>query len=217
MLRYPLLETLIATRISLLHALRYKEEREQMGMIRLPFTQSLVDIEATCLVQLSEASRKAGNIQVALNSITRAQQLCSTDRVDVLQEFAHALWYSKEPRAALQSLEKLVSRVSTDSTLTDPSGHGHKARLYALLVCVLLNFSFCDPTDNRAREHGLQRLSFTSPTSSNLDTSRPLSLSRTTYIHNRSGNPRRRELIYSTSMQVSPSVNIMRLQGHPMP
>ncbi|KIP03419.1 hypothetical protein PHLGIDRAFT_77596 [Phlebiopsis gigantea 11061_1 CR5-6] len=130
---YPLFEALIATRISLLHSSRYKEEREQVGSIRHPFAQSLVDIETKCLVQLSEASRKARNNQVALNSIICAKQLCSDSRFDVSQEFAQTLWSSKEPRTAKLILEKLVSTVHAGSQMKEMPSKIELAGLYALL------------------------------------------------------------------------------------
>lgn len=136
--RFSFLEALTATRISLLRSVRSKEEREQIGTLRFPFTQSLVDAETKCLVHLSEASRKAGDIQIALNSIVQAQRLGGTPRFDVSQEFARVLWSSQEPRPAVQFLHNLVDPATSRPNDVRPPDIMTKASLYALLVSLLV-------------------------------------------------------------------------------
>jgi serine-protein kinase ATM len=94
-------------------------------------------VETRCLVQLSEASRKKDNPQIALNSIVRAQKLSDTPQFDVSQEYAHVLWLAKEPRPALNHLRNLVQTVNSGIHTKEAADPIVKASLYALLVCLL--------------------------------------------------------------------------------
>lgn len=132
--RYPFLEALTATRISLLHSARYKQERGRIGNIPSSSLLSLVDAETGCLLRLSEASRKAGNVQVALNSVVRAQKLCSTPRFDVSHEYARVLWLSQEPRAAVQYLADLLNTSIVGPSAQDTVDACTIASVYAALV-----------------------------------------------------------------------------------
>lgn len=117
----------MATRISLIRSVRQKEERQQIGTSISAFAQGLIDIERKCLVRLSEAARDANQMQVALNSVARAQRLDSSLFLDVSQEFASVLWLQKEERLAVQFLGDVITR----STSNEPT---QKAVLLARLV-----------------------------------------------------------------------------------
>jgi serine-protein kinase ATM len=124
----------MATRISLIRSVRQKEERNQIGDLITPFTQRLVDVEKYCLVQLSEAARDAHQIQIALNSIVRAQRLEKTASFEVSQEFASVLWLQKEEKLAVQFMKELVGRDDKNVPATDRIDNTRKAMLLARLV-----------------------------------------------------------------------------------
>ncbi|KAF8966296.1 hypothetical protein BDZ97DRAFT_2057533 [Flammula alnicola] len=118
------LESLMATRISLVRSVRQREERQQIGSLVTSFVRGLIDVEKNCLLRLSEAARASGQIQVALNSVVRAQRLDITSSSEVSEEFANVLWLQKEERLAVQFLQGLVERDdSAGDSLTDPSRH----------------------------------------------------------------------------------------------
>ena len=124
----------MATRISLIRSVRQKEEREQIGNLIAPFTQNLLDVETNCLVRLSEAARDAHQIQIALNSIVRAQKLEKIPSFEVSQEFASVLWLQKEQKLAVQFLKDLVMRPNVEMTTHDIVDGKKKALLLARLV-----------------------------------------------------------------------------------
>ena len=142
----------MATRVSLIRAARQKEERDQIGNIVSPFAQCLKEIEKKCLLQLSEAARAAGQVQIALNSVVHSQKLEEVATFDVSQEFASVLWLQREQKLAVQFLKELLN-----------SDHGagtrivteRKAQLLAQLVNIS-NFSTClrsDAMSTRALGH----------------------------------------------------------------
>jgi ataxia telangiectasia mutated family protein len=98
----------MATRVSLLHSARQKEERQQIGTLVTPLARGLREIEKRCLVRLSRAARDDNHVQIALNSIMRAQQLCSEPSIDVAEEYASVLWEQKEQGAAIQYLQTII-------------------------------------------------------------------------------------------------------------
>lgn len=100
----------MATRISLVRSTRQREERQQLGQFVTPFVQDLVNIEKKCLLRLSEAARNANQIQIALNSVVRAQALEKDPSPEVSEEYANVLWFQKEERLAVQFLEDIVKR-----------------------------------------------------------------------------------------------------------
>ncbi|KAG6810767.1 hypothetical protein H0H92_010424 [Tricholoma furcatifolium] len=106
---FPILESVLATRISLIRSVRQKEERQRIGELVTPFHQQLVDIEAQCLVRLSKAAREANEAQVALNSIFRAFKLEKPPCFDVFEEFASVLWSQKEEQTAIEYIGRLPS------------------------------------------------------------------------------------------------------------
>lgn len=133
MLSFSHLENIMATRISLLRSVRRNEERQQIGTLTTPFAQGLMDIEKGCLLRLSEAARNENQIQIALNSVIRAQRLEQSSSFPVLQEFSNVLWRQKEEQVAVRLLERLVSQdsqTSTNATITPAK----KAVLLARLV-----------------------------------------------------------------------------------
>jgi serine-protein kinase ATM len=127
------LENIMATRISLLRSVRRNEERQQIGTLTTPFAQGLMDIEKGCLLRLSEAARNVNQIQIALNSVIRAQRLEKSSSFAVTQEFSNVLWRQKEEQVAVQFLERLVSqgfKLSDHATISPTK----KAVLLARLV-----------------------------------------------------------------------------------
>jgi ataxia telangiectasia mutated family protein len=108
--RFTDLEQILATRISLVRSVRQKEERKQIGSFVTPFVRGLVGLEKNCLVRLSIAARKSNQLQVALNSIVKAQQLEKNVSFEVAREFANVLWLQKEQKLAVQYLKELVNR-----------------------------------------------------------------------------------------------------------
>ena len=103
----------------------------------MTFAQSLVDLEAKCLVQLSKASRENDNHQIALNSVIRAQKLLARAEFDVSHEYARVLWLAEEPRPAVQHLRGLMEAVGSGIYKKETSDPTIKASLYALLVCLV--------------------------------------------------------------------------------
>ncbi|KAF9482560.1 hypothetical protein BDN70DRAFT_853086 [Pholiota conissans] len=110
------LESLMATRISLVRSVRQKEERQQIGTVIRPLVKGLKDIEKNCLLRLSEAARASDQIQIALNSVVRAQQLDVRPSAEVSEEFANVLWVQKEEKLAVQFLRHLIE---SDSIVDD--------------------------------------------------------------------------------------------------
>jgi len=108
--RFTDLEQILATRISLVRSVRQKEEREQIGSFATPFVRGLLDLEKSCLVRLSIAARKSNQLQVALNSIVKAQRLERNASLEIAREFANVLWLQKEQKLAVQYLKDLVNR-----------------------------------------------------------------------------------------------------------
>lgn len=97
----------MATRISLVRSVRRKEERQQIGTLVSPFSQCLLDVEKQCLLRLSQAARDAQQIQIALNSVIRAQRLERSPSFEVSEEFASVLRLHKEEKLAVQFLKDL--------------------------------------------------------------------------------------------------------------
>lgn len=99
----------MASRISLIRSARQKEERQRIGTLITPFNQGLIDIEKQCLVRMSQAARKAKQVQIALNSVIRAQGLEKSPSFAVFEEFASVLWCQKEEKFAVEFLDRLRS------------------------------------------------------------------------------------------------------------
>jgi serine-protein kinase ATM len=131
---FPVLESIMATRISLLHSMRQKEQRQQIGDMISPLASTLIDIEKQCLIRISEAARESQNLQVALNSVVRAQKLEQSPSAAVSQEFASVLWLQKEHKFAVQFMKDLIERHYRD-VKKDTTGITRKALLLSRLVC----------------------------------------------------------------------------------
>ncbi|KAK7686262.1 hypothetical protein QCA50_010482 [Cerrena zonata] len=110
------LESILAVRRSLLRLTSRREIREQIGNISSSFRDALQDLEAACLLRLSEAARHHEQAQIALNSITAAQRLQSSLHFEVAQEFAQVLWLTKEPKYAVQHLRNALSGLEQGTT-----------------------------------------------------------------------------------------------------
>ena len=124
----------MATRISLIRSARQKEQRLQIGDLRSPFYDALLELEKSCLLCLSERARDVHQSQIALNSITRAQNLDRAGSPVVNQEFANVLWLIKEPKLAVQSLNSLVSSRVASRAIFEAHDQLQHAMLLACLV-----------------------------------------------------------------------------------
>ena len=124
----------MATRISLLRSARHKEQRQQVGTTLTPFITCLMDIEKQCLTRISEAARESHNLQIALNSVIRAQKLERSPTALVSQEFANVLWDQKEHKVAVQFLKDLIRLHFPDKKSETTRDHLQKASLLAQLV-----------------------------------------------------------------------------------
>lgn len=105
---FTTLESIIATRMSLLYSVKQQEQREQLGDLESPCMAALKLLETKCLLRLSEAARLSENHQTALNAVMHAQRLERVPSFDVSEEFAHVLWLLKEHKPAVEYLKGLV-------------------------------------------------------------------------------------------------------------
>ncbi|KZT55265.1 hypothetical protein CALCODRAFT_357633 [Calocera cornea HHB12733] len=107
---FSVTESIVATRVSLLHAFQSADRAEQIGNIPTMLSQRLQKVERDCLLGLSEAARNSGNVQVALNAITQAQQLESwiSPSIATSTEFANVLWSQGEKQSAIDVLTRLL-------------------------------------------------------------------------------------------------------------
>lgn len=108
--RFDDLESIIATRLSLVQSVRNKEQREQIGTMLSSFSCSLLDLEKNCLVQLAAAAQNSNQVQAALNATVRAQQLEKTPSFAVSQQFANVLWLQQERKLASEFLRSEMQR-----------------------------------------------------------------------------------------------------------
>lgn len=124
----------MATRVSLVRSVRRKEQREQLGELVMPFTQSLLDIEKKCLLRLSESAREAQHLQVALNSVLSAQRLEKTQTDASSQEFASVLWLQKEQKLAVELLKQIIRSYDPAEGQTSEEQLAFRATLHSRLV-----------------------------------------------------------------------------------
>ena len=132
---FTTLESVVATRMSLLHSVKQREQREQIGDLESPCMTGLRLLEQECLLRLSEASRLSENHQTALNAVMHAQRLEREPSFKVSQEFAHVLWLLKEHKPAVEYLKGLVmgsAALDQDATI--------KALVLSRLVCIDCSF-----------------------------------------------------------------------------
>lgn len=129
------LEAIMATRISLVRSVRQREERERIGTLVSPLLRSLLDTEQMCLLRVSRAARSSDQVQIALNSVVRAQKLDGSHISEVNEEFANVLWLQKEEKPAVQFLQNVLKR-------QDPMETVEIRSQYALLSSRLVDFFF---------------------------------------------------------------------------
>lgn len=134
---FTVIEAILATRISLIRSVREKEEREQIGNLVTPFIKALVDVEKSCLLFISKAARESLNLQVALNSVVRAQALEQEPSSLVSQEYANVLWLHNERKLAVQFLKDLVALKPKEIQKLSVESRLKNAVLLARLVMVL--------------------------------------------------------------------------------
>lgn len=127
----------MTTRVSLLHSVRQKEERQQIGNMATPLAKGLKELERRCLIRLSQAARDANHAQIALNSVMRAQKLDAQLSVDTAEEFANVLWEQKEQKAAIQYLQNIIRPLDHDQ-----DRDAHKTTHHALLRARLVRLFF---------------------------------------------------------------------------
>ena len=136
---FTTLESVIATRMSLLHSVKQREQREQIGDLESPFVVGLKHLEQKCLLRLSQAARLSENHQTALNAIMHAQRLERVPSFEVSQEFAHVLWLLKEHKPAVEYLKSLVTGATR--SLPDHEEATTKALVLSRLVRMSRLFS----------------------------------------------------------------------------
>jgi hypothetical protein len=93
-----------------------------------------MDIEKQCLTRISEAARESNSLQIALNSVIRAQKLERSPTALVSQEFANVLWDQREHKVAVQFLKDLIRIHFPDIKSETTRDHTQKASLLARLV-----------------------------------------------------------------------------------
>ena len=127
---------------------------QQIGTAPTPFISGLMDIEKQCLIRISEAARESHNLQVALNSVIRAQKLERSPSALVSQEFANVLWVQRELKVAVQSLKDLIRLHFPNIKSEMAQDHTQKASLLARLVMCAVTYDFDELTTiNRVRGH----------------------------------------------------------------
>ena len=132
----------MATRISLIRSARLKEQRDQIGDLSSPLYDSLLNLEKSSLLCLSERSRGVNQTQIALNSVVRAQKLERVGSSETAQEFANVLWLMKEPKLAIKSLATVLASTNVDKTSTDVEAKVQHAMLLARLVSLWTSSEF---------------------------------------------------------------------------
>ncbi|EGN96752.1 hypothetical protein SERLA73DRAFT_93326 [Serpula lacrymans var. lacrymans S7.3] len=141
------LESIMATRMSLVRSVRQREEREQIGNLLTPFIRTLVDIEKTCLVHLSQAARGSKQLQIALNAIIKAQRLEKFPTPEVSQEFANVLWDQNEQKLAVQFLKEAINHATSENAIIDMESNKKKALLLSRLGSWTSEACLEKPTD----------------------------------------------------------------------
>ena len=86
---------------------------------------------------MSKAARESLNLQVALNSVVRAQALERTPTSTVSQEYADVLWLHNERKLAVQYLKDLVVSKPKEIQKLTPVSKLKNALLLARLVWIL--------------------------------------------------------------------------------
>ncbi|KAK0467046.1 uncharacterized protein EV420DRAFT_1636079 [Desarmillaria tabescens] len=127
-IEFRLVESIMATRVSIVRSVRRREERQQMGDMTSDFIQTLREVEKQCLLHVSQVARREQQVQIALNSVIRAETLVNPVTFDVSEEFACVLWAQNEEKRAVEFLRGL--RDSQSAPLQDAS------KLAAMNACL---------------------------------------------------------------------------------
>ncbi|WWD21232.1 hypothetical protein CI109_105716 [Kwoniella shandongensis] len=102
-------EKITATRLSLLQSARQREQKNVIGDLLSPKMETIVDLEKSVQLRLSQIARENSNLQAAVNSITAVQQLEKGVISEGAQDaFSHVLWAQGEHGLAIQYLSDLV-------------------------------------------------------------------------------------------------------------
>ena len=99
-----------------------------------------MDIEKQCLTRISETARESHNLQIALNSVIRAQKLERSPTALVSQEFANVLWDQGEHKVAVQFLKDLICLHFPDKKSETTRDYTQKALLLARLVRYIVGY-----------------------------------------------------------------------------
>ncbi|KAK0488952.1 hypothetical protein IW261DRAFT_1547949 [Armillaria novae-zelandiae] len=103
-IEFHLVESIMATRLSIIRSVRRREERQQMGDMTSDFIQTLLEVEKQCLLHISQVARREQQVQLALNSVIHAEKLMKPITFDVSEEFACVLWAQNEQKRAVEFL-----------------------------------------------------------------------------------------------------------------
>lgn len=154
--RFDDYECLTATRLSLLRADIHKNRALQIGNLDSDSTKELLKSEQKLLIRLSEAARDSQKLQIALNSITRANNGALQNEFDFAQEFASVMWTQQEQKMAVEFLKQFLAR-PIDKRTRSPKDVISTAQLLSLAVSLFLLHD--KPFYNRScREHGYRML-----------------------------------------------------------
>lgn len=121
MARFADLEPVMATRMSLLRSAQARQLRNQIGNIRTPLMEALINTERHCLLYVAQSAREASLSQSALKCVTSARHLESetgSPTFDTLNEFAHVLWMHHEEKLAIETVDQLLVRADNISAIT---------------------------------------------------------------------------------------------------
>jgi ataxia telangiectasia mutated family protein len=107
----------MSVRLSLLRSQRRSFEASQMGDIPDVAALKIIEKETTTLLSLSQEARRASKLQIAMNSVTQAQQLSQDlTRSSVEEEFASLLWDLGDHATAIESLTNIVRARQADKS-----------------------------------------------------------------------------------------------------
>ncbi|KAK0501309.1 hypothetical protein EDD18DRAFT_731100 [Armillaria luteobubalina] len=127
-IEFHLVESIMATRLSIIRSVRRREERQQMGDMTSDFIQTLLEVEKQCLLHISQVARREQQVQLALNSVIHAEKLMKPISFDVSEEFACVLWAQNEQKRAVEFFRSL--RDSQSAPMHDAS------KLAAMNACL---------------------------------------------------------------------------------
>jgi ataxia telangiectasia mutated family protein len=132
---FSTLESIMATRMSLLLSTKQREQRDQIGDLETPVLTELKQLERKCLLRLSKAARLSESHQTALNAIIHAQRLEKLPSFEVGEEFSQVLWLLKEHKSAVEYLRRFV--IDIPAPATDAQGATKCALALSRLVRLL--------------------------------------------------------------------------------